>query len=104
MRKNNTTTKQTHARILLLSAFAYGGTFTPEEMTKLKHKAWSKSLDSATITAISQSEIGQSVLIFDFYVIEKLSLVQRIRHCLRKFRTAVVGYMGINSVVVVITQ
>lgn len=47
-------------------------------------------------------KIGKSLLIYDFYVLENLSIAQRLRHHLRKLRAAVSGNIGINARIVVV--
>lgn len=47
-------------------------------------------------------KIGKSLLIYDFYVLEHLSIAQRLRHQLRKLSAAVSGNIGINARVVVV--
>lgn len=95
--------ERTIVRRPILSAIKYSGKFTPEERKLLRDKAWRKSTDDATITVTSALNAGESILIFDEYVVEQLSLLKRFRHAFRVFKAAIARNIGIQPRIIIIT-
>ncbi len=87
----------------ILAAVKLSGRFTAEERQYLRKKAWRKSTDDATMTMTSTDFGRESVLFFDVYVVEQLSLLKRFRHALRVFTAAIARNVGIQSRIVIIT-
>ncbi len=68
------------------------GKFTEEERKMLRARTFPMCTDCATYTRIFADENGnEMILIFDFYDVKRLGFFQRIRHYLRKFKTAIAG-------------
>lgn len=87
----------------ILAAVKLSGRFTEDERRYLRKKAWRKSTDDATMTMTSNDFGRESVLFFDVYVVEQLSLLKRLRHSLRVFKTAIASYVGIKPRIIIIT-
>ncbi|MEZ3575986.1 hypothetical protein D1638_08015 [Muribaculaceae bacterium Z1] len=87
----------------ILAAVKLSGKFTAEERKYLREKAWRKSTDGATMTMTSTDFGRESLLFFDVYVVENLSLLKRFRHALRVFTAAIARNVGIKPRIVIIT-
>lgn len=85
----------------LLVAAHTTGTFSHYELLTLKKKAW-KSCIGYLITDVSQSKLGQSVMLFDCYRVEELGFFKRLRHYFRVFTATVARYVGVSTVFVVV--
>lgn len=69
----------------------------------LRRKAWGKTLAGGTLTNRSGDFGRESVLIFDVYTVEELSILKRLRHAFRMFKAAVARNIGIHPRIIVIT-
>lgn len=88
---------------LIMVAYKIGEPFTSEEMDDLRSQAFKRSIDNGTMTSVATDGFGNHVVLkFDLYVIEQLSVPKRLRHLVRKFFTAVAGYVGMSPVVKVV--
>ncbi len=88
----------------ILAAIKIGGRFTDEERGMLRKQAWSKSIDNATRTHVATDCFGNELaLFFDVYVVENLSLLKRLRHSFRMFKTAVARKVHVQPRIIIIT-
>lgn len=87
----------------MIAAIKLSGKFTAEDRKYLREKAWRKSTDGATMTMRSTDFGRESVLLFDVYVVEQLSLLKRLRHTLRVFKAAIARNVGIKPRIIIIT-
>ncbi len=89
-------------RTLLLTAFKSRGKFTNAEVTALRERIYPKLIADSTMTMRSGNDFGESLQLFDYYIIDQLNFVQRLRHGIRMVATAIKDYVGISTVVVVL--
>ena len=75
---------------------------TDEQIAEFRRKIERRCVNSSTMTVTTTGKLGNVLMIFDFYVIEHLSLFQRFRHCFSMVKTAVLGYVGVNTVISVV--
>ena len=88
----------------ILAAFKSGSDFTEEERRMIRDKAWRRSIDGRTMTHVAKDSFGgRSLLVFDVYVVEQLSVLERLRHSLRVFNAAIARNVGIEPRIVIIT-
>lgn len=92
--------KQQHE--LLAAAYKRGGDFTQEEEEMIRNRAERRSIQHSTYTFRGKDGFGHCLLLFDVYLGESASLIQRFRHFVRKIFAAVASYVGISPVFIIV--
>ena len=100
--KTNYENGNTYCKRLLLTAFVDKIKFTDKELSEIKAKAWSKSINDSTLTFKTNNNLGEGLQVFDFYIIEHLNFFDRIRHHFRMITTAIKDYIGISTIIVIV--
>lgn len=91
-------------KTLLVSAYAQHRDFLDQEIEEFKNIAFKRSLNNCIGIERCSGKFGSSVHLFDCYVIKNISFFKYIRHMVRKFKATVTGYIGINTIVVIVRR
>lgn len=93
---------------LVMVAINTSGTFTEEERMQLRHIAWKRiggrNISTHSVYHTEARGRGETLAIFENYVIKAATLRERIKFRLRKFFAAAMAYVGINTVLVVVVN
>lgn len=93
---------------LVLVAINTNGQFTEEQRSQLRQIAWDRiggeNISTHTIDHLESYGRGETLAIFENYVIKAATRRQRIAYRLRKLLAAALAYVGINPVLVVIVN
>lgn len=93
---------------LVMVAINTDGTFTEEQRMQLRHLAWKRIGGSNISThSVYHSEArgrGETLAIFENYVIKAATLRERIKFRLRKLFATTLSYVGVNPVLVVVVN
>lgn len=87
---------------LLVVAYKRGEDFTREEVDIIRNKVEKRSIQHSTYTFRGKDGFGHCLLLFDVYLGESASLIQRFRHFVRKLFAAVASYVGISPVFIIV--
>ncbi len=93
---------------LVLVAINTEGKFTEEQRSQLRRIAWDRigceDISTHTIDHLESYGRGETLAVFENYVIKAATRRQRIKYRLRKFLAAALAYIGINPVLVIIVN
>lgn len=93
---------------LVLVAINTNGKFTDEQRKQLRHIAWERiggdNISTHTVEHFEASGRGETLAIFENYVIKAASRGEHIKYLLRKLLAAALAYVGINPVLVVVVN
>jgi len=94
---------QTRVRRLLYAVHSQHE-LTEEQHAALRRKAWKRCVNNTSTTEQFSNDYGYMLLLFDYYVVEKLSVMQRLRHRFCMVKAAVLAHIGVSTVVVVVER
>lgn len=93
---------------LVLVAINTDGTFTEEQRMQLRHIAWKRigggNISTHTVYHTETRGRGETLAIFENYVIKKATLREGIKFRLRKLFATALVYVGVNPVLVVVVN
>lgn len=93
---------------LVLVAINTDGKFTEDQRMQLRQIAWKriggKTISTHTIEHFETYGWGETLAIFENYVIKAATLRERVKFGVRKFLATALAYIGINPVLVVIVN
>ena len=92
---------------LVLVAINTQGKFTEEQRTQLRREAWKRIGIEASKPTVLHSEPngrGETLAIFENYVVKALTRTQLFKYRLRKLFAAAISHIGINTVLVVVVN
>lgn len=93
---------------LVLVAINTNGKFTDEQRMQLRHIAWERiggeNISTHTVNHFESCGRGETLAIFENYVIKAATLRERIKFRLRKLLATAFAYVGINPVLVVVVS
>lgn len=93
---------------LVLVAINTNGKFTDEQRKQLRHIARERiggdNISTHTVEHFESCGRGETLAIFENYVIKAASRGEHIKYLLRKLLAAALAYVGINPVLVVVVN
>lgn len=93
---------------LVMVAINTSGTFTEEERMQLRHIAWKRiggrNISTHSVYHTEARGRGETLAIFENYVIKAATLRERVKFHLRKLFATTLSYVGINTVLVVVVS
>lgn len=93
---------------LVLVAINTDGTFTEEQRMQLRHVAWKRigggNISTHSVYHLEARGRGETLAIFENYVIKASTRRERIKFGLRKLLATTFSYVGVNPVLVVIVN
>lgn len=93
---------------LVLVAINTNGKFTDEQRMQLRHIAWERiggnNISTHTVNHFESCGRGETLAIFENYVVKAATLRECIKFRLRKLLATALAYVGINPVLVIVVS
>ncbi len=93
---------------LVMVAINTNGTFTEEQRMQLRHIAWKRiggrNISTHSVYHTEARGRGETLAIFENYVIKAATPRERIKFHLRKLFATTLSYVGVNPVLVIVVN